>query len=167
MRTIVPSRPHKPDQPPKSPAKPRFPKRRLSLDVAATRSSDIAPNGAPSPPLPSKRAADTSADIMMGPVESELMRAVRSKSDFVPFFKKLDSTFAWCPPLGNPWPQVMAVQRDLLEIGHHRGPSPMGIVIALTAHRHGRTLVHVDDDFASIARVRSGIEMIRLDERVG
>ena len=100
------------------------------------------------------------------PVESELMRTVRAKSDFEPFFKKLDGTFAWCPPVDNPWPQVTAVQRDLLEIGHHRGPSPMDILIALTAHRHGLTLVHVDDDFASIARVRPAIAMIRIDASV-
>ena len=99
------------------------------------------------------------------PVESELMRTVRSKSDFEPFFKKLDSTFAWCPPVGNPWPQVMAVQRDLLEIGHHRGPSPVDILIALTARRHGLTLVHADGDFTSIAKVRPDIEMVRLEGR--
>ena len=99
------------------------------------------------------------------PVESELMLTVRRKSDYEPFFKKLDGTFAWCPPLGNPWPQVLAVQRDLLEIGHHRGPSPMDILIALTARRHGLTLVHVDGDFASIAKVRPDIPMIRLEEQ--
>lgn len=99
------------------------------------------------------------------PVESELMLTVRAKSDFEPFFKKLDSTFAWCPPVGNPWPQVLAVQRDLLEIGHHRGPSPVDIVIALTARRHGLTLVHADGDFASIAKVRPEIEMVRIEEQ--
>jgi len=61
----------------------------------------------------------------------------------------------------------MAVQRDLLEIGHHRGPSPMDILIALTARRHGLTLVHADGDFASIAKVRPDIEMVRIEERAG
>jgi predicted nucleic acid-binding protein len=41
----------------------------------------------------------------------------------------------------------------------------MDILIALTAQQHRSTLLHVDDDFASIAKVRPGIAMTRLEER--
>ncbi|MEU9297965.1 hypothetical protein [Streptomyces sp. NPDC048266] len=74
----------------------------------------------------------------------------------------LNQTFAWVPAPEDPWPKVVAVQRDLLRIGHHRGPSPMDILIALTAEQHHLTLLHADDDFTTIAEVRPDIEMVRL-----
>ncbi|MGW5775148.1 PIN domain-containing protein [Streptomyces sp. NPDC003863] len=96
------------------------------------------------------------------PVEAELMRALRSDRDNEPFTTMLSQTFTWVPAPEDPWPKVIAVQRDLLRIGHHRGPSPMDILIALTAEQHRLTLLHVDDDFTAIAKVRPGIDMIRL-----
>lgn len=99
------------------------------------------------------------------PVEAELMAGVRSDRDHEPFFAMLGAAFTWCPVLDDPWPRILDVQRKLVAIGHHRGPSPMDILIALTAEHHRLTLLHVDDDFASIAKVRPGISMIRLDTR--
>ena len=51
-----------------------------------------------------------------------------------------------------------------IRIGHHRGPSPMDIVIALTAAEQRLTLLHADGDFASVAKVRPGMAMIRIDQ---
>ncbi|CAM5385187.1 PIN domain nuclease [Streptomyces tanashiensis] len=95
------------------------------------------------------------------PVEAELMRALRSDRN-EPFTTMLSQTFTWVPAPEDPWPKVIAVQRDLLGIGHHRGPSPMDILIALTAEHHRLTLLHADDGFTAIAKVRSGIDMVRL-----
>lgn len=97
------------------------------------------------------------------PVEAELMVSVRSPRDYEPFFAVLHSTFAWCPAADDPWRKVLAVQRDLLVIGHHRGPSTMDIIVALTAQEQRLTLLHADSDFDSIAKVRPGIAMIRVD----
>ncbi|MFC7927894.1 PIN domain nuclease [Streptomyces cinereoruber] len=96
------------------------------------------------------------------PVEAELMRALRSDRDHEPFTTMLNQSFTWVSAPEDPWPEVIAVQRDLLAIGHHRGPSPMDVLIALTAERHRLTLLHVDDDFTAIAKVRPGINMVRL-----
>ncbi|MFZ4299254.1 PIN domain nuclease [Streptomyces cinereoruber] len=96
------------------------------------------------------------------PVEAELMRALRSDRDHEPFTTMLNQSFTWVPAPEDPWPEVIAVQRDLLAIGHHRGPSPMDVLIALTAEQHRLTLLHVDDDFTAIAKVRPGIDMVRL-----
>ncbi|MBA2948677.1 PIN domain nuclease [Streptomyces himalayensis] len=101
------------------------------------------------------------------PVESELMPGLRADRDYEPFFTMLGRTFGWVPALEEPWPKVTAVQRDLVRIGHHRGPSPMDILIALTAEQHRLTLLHVDDDFGSIAKVRPDISMIRLQPLTG
>lgn len=94
------------------------------------------------------------------PVESELMVSVRSDRDYEPFFAVLRRTFGWYPAADDPWRQVLAVQRDLIKIGHHRGPSPIDILIALTARDHRLTVVHADMDFASIAKVRPDIAMV-------
>ncbi|MCH5676668.1 PIN domain nuclease [Streptomyces gilvus] len=96
------------------------------------------------------------------PVEAELMRGVRADRDHEPFFTMLGQTFGWVPAPDDVWPRIIAVQRELLKIGHHRGPSPIDILIALTAEHHRLTVLHVDDDFGAIAKVRPGIPMIRL-----
>ncbi|WP_345035509.1 PIN domain-containing protein [Streptomyces sannanensis] len=99
------------------------------------------------------------------PVECELMPGLRAERDYEPFTTMLSQTFGWVPALDDPWPRVMSIQRDLVAIGHHRGPSPMDILIALTAQQHRLTVLHVDDDFGAIAKVRPGIPMIRLRPR--
>jgi predicted nucleic acid-binding protein len=98
------------------------------------------------------------------PVESELLVSVRADRDYEPFFAVLRNTFTWRPALDDPWRQVLAVQRDLIAIGHHRGPSPMDILIALTARQQQVTLLHADADFAAIAKVRPDIAMLRIDQ---
>lgn len=98
------------------------------------------------------------------PVESELMISVRADRDYEPFFAMLRRTFGWYPTLDDPWREILAVQRDLIRIGHHRGPSPIDILIALTAQERRLTLLHADADFTSIAKVRPGLAMIRVDQ---
>lgn len=99
------------------------------------------------------------------PVEAELMPGLRSDRDYDPFFTVLAQTFGWVPALDDPWSKIVEVQRDLARIGHHRGPSPLDILIALTAEHHRLTVLHVDDDFAAIAKVRPDIAMIRGEAR--
>ncbi len=76
------------------------------------------------------------------PVESELMPGLHADRDYI------------------------EVQRDLVKIGHHRGRSPLDVLIALTAEHHGLTLLHVDDDFAAIAKVRSGLSLVRGEQPI-
>lgn len=101
------------------------------------------------------------------PVESELMPALRADRDHEPFFTMLGQTFGRVPALEDPWPRIVGVQRELMRIGHHRGPSPIDILIALTARQHRLTVLHVDDDFAAIAKVCPDIDMLRLQPVTG
>uniref|UniRef100_A0AAU2VVG5 Ribonuclease VapC n=1 Tax=Streptomyces sp. NBC_00008 TaxID=2903610 RepID=A0AAU2VVG5_9ACTN len=101
------------------------------------------------------------------PVEAELMPALRADRDHEPFFTMLGQTFSWVPALEDPWPRIIDVQRELVRIGHHRGPSPIDILIALTARQHRLTVLHVDDDFGSIAKVCPDIAMARLHPAEG
>ncbi|MGJ5833471.1 PIN domain nuclease [Streptomyces ossamyceticus] len=100
------------------------------------------------------------------PVESELMPGLRADRDYEPFFTMLGQSFGWVPAIDDPWPKIIEVQRDLVKIGHHRGPSPPDILIALTAEHHGLTLLHVDDDFAAIAKVRPGLSLVRGEQPI-
>lgn len=93
------------------------------------------------------------------------MVGVRAARDFEPFIAVLRRTFGWVPALDDPWRQVAAIQRELIKIGHHRGPSPMDLIIALTAEAHRLTLAHVDADFDAVAKVRPGIAMVRIDQQ--
>lgn len=92
------------------------------------------------------------------------MIGVRADRDYEPFTAVLRRTFGLVPTIDDPWRQVLAVQRDLIKIGHHRGPSPMDIIIALTAEAHRLTVAHIDADFDAVARVRPGIAMTRVDQ---
>lgn len=89
------------------------------------------------------------------------MPGLRSDRDHEPFFTVLGQTFGRVPAFDDPWSKIREVQRDLVKIGHHCGPSPMDVLIALTAEHHRLTVLHVDDDFAAIAKVRPGIAMVR------
>jgi predicted nucleic acid-binding protein len=108
--------------------------------------------------------ADVGLIAICPPVESELNMAVRSEREYSKFFDAVEGLFTWVPALDDPWPKVHSVQRELMRVGHHRRPSPMDILIALSAHRSGLTLLHVDDDFTSISKVRPDIAMMRLEE---
>ncbi|MFB8024238.1 hypothetical protein ACFQ6U_03750 [Streptomyces sp. NPDC056465] len=43
----------------------------------------------------------------------------------------------------------------------------MDILVVLTARQHGLTVLHVDDGFGAIAKVRPDIEMLRLQPVTG
>lgn len=61
-----------------------------------------------------------------------------------------------CSPATNgkdPWPQVIGIQHELINIGHNRGLGTLDILIALTVAPHRLTVLNLDDDFASIAEV--------------
>jgi predicted nucleic acid-binding protein len=104
--------------------------------------------------------------VICPPVESELMPGLRADRDYEPFFTMLGQSFGWVPAIDDPWPKIIEVQRDLVKIGHHRGPSPLDILIALTAEHHGLTLLHVDDDFAAIAKVRTDLSLVRGEQPI-
>jgi predicted nucleic acid-binding protein len=93
------------------------------------------------------------------------MQGLRGRVEHERVTTTLRDTFAWCAELDDPWRAVLAVQRDLLRIGHHRGPSSMDILIVLTADARQMVLLHADSDFESIVRVRPGIHLVRLQEQ--
>lgn len=86
-------------------------------------------------------------------VEAELTRAVASKADHQQLTAELQTLFGWYPMPDNGWRFVKETQQQLVELGQHKGPSIVDLLIAATAQAWGLTVLHVDSDFDTIARV--------------
>jgi predicted nucleic acid-binding protein len=86
-------------------------------------------------------------------VEAELMRATASKADRDQLRGHLRSLFSWHPMPDDAWRFVERVQDGLVDLGLHKGPSVVDLLVAATAEAWGLTVLHVDADFDAIARV--------------
>ena len=96
-------------------------------------------------------------------VEAELMRATGSRSDRDHLRALLRSLFGWHPMPDDAWRFVARTQDALVDSGQHRGPSVVDLLVAATADAWGLTVLHVDADFETIARVTT-IRTVRADK---
>jgi predicted nucleic acid-binding protein len=86
-------------------------------------------------------------------VEAELIRATASRADRDELRRHLRSLFAWHPMPDDAWRFVERAQDGLVDLGQHKGPSVVDLLVAATADAWGLTVLHVDADFDTIARV--------------
>jgi predicted nucleic acid-binding protein len=86
-------------------------------------------------------------------VEAELIRATASRADRHQLRDQLRSIFAWHPMPDDAWRFVERTQDALVDLGQHHGPSVVDLLVAATADAWGLTVLHVDADFDTIARV--------------
>jgi predicted nucleic acid-binding protein len=96
-------------------------------------------------------------------VEAELIRATTSKADRDKLRSQLTVLFRWHPMPDDAWRFVQRTQDDLGDLGHHKGPSVVDLLVAATAETWGLTILHVDADFESIAKV-APIRVQRADQ---
>jgi predicted nucleic acid-binding protein len=96
-------------------------------------------------------------------VEAELIRATASKADRDQLRSLLRSLFSWHPMPDDAWRFVERTQDDLVDLGQHKGPSVVDILVAATAEAWGLTVLHVDADFDTIAKV-APIQVQRADK---
>jgi predicted nucleic acid-binding protein len=96
-------------------------------------------------------------------VEAELARATASKADRDQLRAQLRSLFAWHPMPDSAWRFVENVQDSLVDLGQHKGPSVIDLLVAATADAWGLTVLHVDADFDTIARV-TPLQATRADQ---
>lgn len=61
------------------------------------------------------------------------------------------------------WRFVERVQDGLVDLGQHKGPSVVDLLVAATAEAWGLTVLHVDADFDTIARV-APVQVRRADK---
>lgn len=95
-------------------------------------------------------------------VEAELVRAARSKADRDQLREHLRGLFGWHPMPDGAWRFVSQTQDSLIDLGQHKGPSVVDLLVAATADAWGLTVLHVDADFETIAAV-AGISVRRAD----
>jgi predicted nucleic acid-binding protein len=92
--------------------------------------------------------------VGVGPaVVAELIRAAASQADRDQLRTQLRTLFAWHPMPGDAWRFVARVQDGLVDLGQHKGPSIVDLLVAATAEARGLTVLHVDADFDTISRV--------------
>jgi predicted nucleic acid-binding protein len=96
-------------------------------------------------------------------VEAELIRATASKADRDQLRSLLRSLFGWHPMPEDAWRFVERTQDDLVDLGQHKGPSIVDLLVAATAEAWGLTVLHVDADFDTIAKV-APIQVQRADK---
>jgi predicted nucleic acid-binding protein len=96
-------------------------------------------------------------------VEAELVRATGSKADRDQLRSQLRSLFAWHPMPDDAWRFVERTQDALVDLGQHKGPSVVDLLVAATAEAWGLTVLHVDADFDTIARV-APLQIQRADQ---
>lgn len=96
-------------------------------------------------------------------VEAELMRATASRIDRDELRRHLRSLFGWQPMPDHAWRFVERTQDALVDLGQHKGPSVVDLLVAATADAWGLTILHVDADFDTIARV-SPVRVRRADK---
>lgn len=86
-------------------------------------------------------------------VEAELVRAAAGKADRDQLRDQLRALFTWHPMPDDAWRFVERTQDALVALGQHKGPSVVDLLVAATADAWGLTVLHVDADFDTIARV--------------
>lgn len=86
-------------------------------------------------------------------VEAELVRSARSRADRDQLREFLRSLFTWQPMPDGVWRDLAQLQDRLVDFAQHRGPSVVDLLVAVTAQAWGLTVLHVDSDFDTIARV--------------
>jgi predicted nucleic acid-binding protein len=80
-------------------------------------------------------------------VEAELIRATASRAHRDQLRGHLRSLFGRHPMPEDAWRFVKRTQDALVDLGQHRGPSVVDLLVAATADAWGLTVLHVDADF--------------------
>ncbi len=84
------------------------------------------------------------------PVRLELLLSAHDEHDYLKLQGELDS-LTQLPTDDAVTTRAEVVQRELVRCGHHRGPTPIDLLIAAAAEAHGLTLLHYDRHFDLIA----------------
>jgi predicted nucleic acid-binding protein len=100
----------------------------------------------------------------LGPIESGLIKvcaptrleylySAQSPADRDGMEEELDILFAGVPVPKDAWRWAEIAQYKLTQKSQHRGPGPVDLVLCATAVHHGLTILHADDDFATVSEI--------------
>jgi predicted nucleic acid-binding protein len=86
------------------------------------------------------------------PQRVEFKRSARGRADFDAMTEMFEALYPDLPVPKSAWRWVESTQYRLTQDGTHRGLSVAGLLISATAAHHGVTVLHDDQDFATVAR---------------
>ncbi|MGH3041313.1 MAG: PIN domain-containing protein [Gaiellaceae bacterium] len=90
--------------------------------------------------------------LLCTPVRLEILYSARGGADYAQFARDL-ARFPHLALDGRAERAARRTQAALARRGHHRGPTPIDLLVAAVAEVNGATLLHYDRHFDLIARV--------------
>ena len=87
------------------------------------------------------------------PTRTEFLYSATGPAHRDELAEELDDLCRDAPVPKNGWSWVDNAQYKLTQKGQHRGPGPVDLLVCATAVHHGLIVLHVDNDFATVADV--------------
>ena len=92
------------------------------------------------------------------PTRTEFLYSATSPAHRDELAEELDALCALAPTPKNAWRWVDAAQYKLTQKSRHRSAGPLDLLVCATAVHHGLTLLHVDNDYATVAAVMPEVQ---------
>lgn len=92
------------------------------------------------------------------PTRAEFLYSARGPADRDELVDRLDTLCRLSAVPKHAWRWVDGAQYKLTQYGQHRSAGPIDLLVCATAVHHGHTVLHVDNDFAAVARVLSDVD---------
>jgi predicted nucleic acid-binding protein len=96
------------------------------------------------------------------PTRTEFLFSAKNSIHRDEMAQALDDLCDLAPVPKAAWRWVDTVQYKLTQLGQHRAAGAIDLVVCATAAHHGLTLLHRDNDFATVARI---VDLVQLDVR--
>jgi predicted nucleic acid-binding protein len=100
-----------------------------------------------------QRLDDTGVLATTAVIDLEIGYSARNLAEFDSIAKDRAELYQELPITRAVTDRARAVQRDLVQRGHHRGPGVPDLLIAATGEAYGAVVVHYDRDFDTIAAI--------------
>lgn len=95
---------------------------------------------------------------MCEPTRTEFLYSATSPAHRDELAGELDDLCQLSPVPKNAWRWVDTAQYKLTQHGQHRAAGAIDLLVCATAVHHGHTVLHVDNDFATVAAVLKEVQ---------
>jgi predicted nucleic acid-binding protein len=92
------------------------------------------------------------------PTRAEFLYSATNPSHRDELAEELDALCPLAAVPKNAWRWVDTAQYKLTQRGRHRSAGPIDLLVCATAVHHGHTVLHVDNDFATVAGVLKEVQ---------
>ncbi|MFD6655347.1 PIN domain nuclease [Streptomyces parvus] len=92
------------------------------------------------------------------PTRAEFLYSATSPAHRDELAEEVDALCQSSPVPKNAWRWVDTAQYKLTQQGQHRAAGPIDLLVCAAAVHHGHTVLHVDNDFATVAAVLKEVQ---------